>query len=189
MTNRERTSRLGSLDEFAATRGFEPEELSRWGISVEGDVVLIPVLGRHGAWYHREHRPGGSPKYKPRGEGVGNHLYNPLGLGPGADVVWLAEGEFDTLSLVTVGAPAVGVLGAASFDRHWALLYSSALVIVAFDPDSESDEQSKRVGAIMSLFPHVERFDPLKVGGYNDINEWFKADRNDLKAKVSAWSE
>lgn len=60
-------------------------------------------------------------------------------------------------------------------------------MIVAFDPDSESEEQAQRVGTLMSLFPTVERFDPLKVGGYMDINDWFKEDRDDLRKAVEAW--
>lgn len=178
------------LETFAQTRGFTVEELSKWNITVdERGRVLIPTLGRAGSWGNRVHNPMGRPKYRNEHEGQGNHLYNPLGLGPNSREIWLAEGEFDTLSLVTVGAPAVGVLGAAGFREEWALLFAGARVFVAFDPDSESEEQAKRIGAIMSLLPHAVRFDPLVVGGHNDINDWFKVDRLGLKEKVAQWMD
>lgn len=176
------------LAEFAATRGFTEDELLEYGIEMDGSQVRIPLLGGRGTWLYRIHRPNGSPKYKPEREGMGHHLYNPLGLGPHSDEVWLSEGEFDTLSLLTVGAPAVGVLGASGFKRSWRLLFQHARVVVAYDPDSESEEQAKRVRATMDLFPNAERFDPLKVAGYNDINDWFKADRDDLKSVVRSWT-
>ncbi len=179
------------LAEFAATRGFTEDELLKYGIEVDGAQVRIPVLGGgrglKDPWLWRVHRPNGSPKYQPEREGMGHHLYNPLGLGPHSDEVWLSEGEFDTLSLVTVGAPAVGVLGASGFKRAWRLLFQHARVVVAFDPDSESDEQRDRVANLMDLFPRADRFDPLKEGGYMDINDWFKADRDDLELKVKEW--
>lgn len=180
-----------TLAEFAETRGFTEQELLEYGIEVtEKGTVRIPLLGSKGLadpWVHRIHNPNGRPKYKPEIEGMGHHLYNPLGLGPHSPVVWLAEGEFDTLSLLVVGAPAVGVLGASGFRRAWRLLFNHARVIVAFDPDSESEEQATRARNLMDLFPRAERFDPLKVGGYMDINEWFKADRDDLKGQVRSW--
>ena len=178
-------------EQFAHSRGFEPEELDRWGIYIEDDLVIIPVLGRNGVWYEREHRPGGSPKYRPRAglKDVGNHLYNPLGLGPGSPVVWIAEGEFDTLSLVTVGAPALGVLGATTFQEHWSLLYSHAKVVIALDPDTESDQQGTAVLHLAQLWPEaqVSRFDPMAQGGYPDLNDWFKADRRGFQEVVESW--
>ena len=104
------------LETFAPTRGFTAEELSKYGVRVEGDTVEIPILGRGGTWYSRVHRPDGCPKYEGP-KGMASHLFNPLGLGPGTDEVWIAEGEFDTLSLVVVGIPALGVLGAGNFNR------------------------------------------------------------------------
>jgi hypothetical protein len=117
-----------TLNEYASKRGFTKQELQQYDIRLEGDVVVIPTLGRNGAWYEREHRPDGVPKYKtPQGETI--HLYNPLGLGPNTDEVWIAEGEFDTLSLVVSGVPAVGLSGATSWNEKWWLLYARARVV------------------------------------------------------------
>ncbi len=178
-----------TLEEFSATRGFTEDELAKWDITTEGEVVFIPTLGRSRAWYRRIHRPNGQPKYRPEHEGVEQHLYNPLGLGPNSTEVWIAEGEFDTLSLVTVGAPAVGMLGATSFRREWALLFSHARIILALDPDTESSEQAARVQTLAQLWPEhqVERFDPQVEGGYDDLNDWFREDRKGFTRTVLAW--
>lgn len=168
-----------TLNELAKSRGFTEEELSEWGIRIEGDVVAIPTLGRSGAWYERIYNPHGNPKYRgPKGAPA--HLYNPLGLGPNTDEVWIAEGEFDTLSLIVAGADAVGVLGAGNFRAEWALLFSEAYIVLALDPD---DAGEKSMDKLAALWPagQVSRFDPSP---YEDINDWLQADREGLVEAV-----
>jgi hypothetical protein len=170
------------FDTWARSRGFEPEELAKYGIKAEGDIVVIPTLGRAGAWYERKHRPDGSPKYEsPAGSNA--HLYNPLGLGPHSPEVWIAEGEFDTLSLIAVGAPAIGVLGAGNFNRHWQLLFAGAELVIAFDPDQAGRSHAEKLA---QLWPsgQVSFFDPSP---YGDLNEWFAADRAGFTGAVLAW--
>lgn len=170
------------LEQFAKSRGFTAEELKPFGIRVEGDTVTIPTLGRGGQWYERIHRPGGSPKYLSP-QGAASHLYNPLGLGPHNDEVWIAEGEFDTLSLVVAGAPAVGILGTSSFSEHWALLFEHAEIVLALDSD---DAGNKRAIALAQLWEpgQVSRFDPSP---YNDLNDYFKIDRAGFEEAVKKW--
>jgi DNA primase len=170
------------IETYATKRGFTPEEFVRYGVREDGDRIIIPTLGRKGAWYERIHRPNGNPKYEGP-KGASSHLYNPLGLGPGAEEVWIAEGEFDCLSLVVVGIPAVGVLGAGNFNRHWALLFEGAEIVIAFDPDEAGNTQAEKLA---QLWPEgqVSRFSPLP---YDDLNDWFKADREGFKEAVLAW--
>lgn len=154
--------------------------MSDYGVRVEGSQVIIPLLGRSGAWYERTHRPGGNPKYlSPKGAEA--HLYNPLGVGPGSSEVWLAEGEFDTLALVAVGAPAVGILGKEAFRSEWALLFKQARVVIAIDPDAEA-----RAVQLAALFDPalVSRFDTTP---HKDVNDWFKADRASFERAVLEW--
>jgi hypothetical protein len=170
------------LEQFERSRGFEPGELAEFGVRVEGDIVVIPTLGGQGAWYERTHRPHGSPKYEsPSGSHA--HLYNPLGAGPHSGEVWIAEGEFDTLSLIAVGVTAVGVLGAGAFSRHWALLFEHAEVVIAFDPDEAGRTQAEKLA---QLWPagQVSFFDPSP---YEDLNAWFKADRKGFEEAVQGW--
>src|SRR3990167_5562217 len=172
-----------TLEEFSRSRGFTAEELSKYGVRVEGDTVVIPVAGRMGAWYERIHRPDGHPKYEGP-KGMASHLFNPLGLGPGADEVWIAEGEFDTLSLVVSGIPAVGVLGAGNFNRHWALLFEHARrIVIAFDPDQAGNTQAEKLAQLWEP-GQGSRFDPSP---YEDLNDWFRQDRAAFQAAVLAW--
>jgi len=170
------------LETFAPTRGFTAEELSKYGVRVEEDTVEIPILGRGGTWYSRVHRPDGYPKYEGP-KGMASHLFNPLGLGPGTDEVWIAEGEFDTLSLVVAGIPAVGVLGAGNFNRHWQLLFEHAEIVIAFDND---DAGHKGAGKLAQLWEpgQVSRFDPSP---YEDLNDFFRQNRAGFEAAVLAW--
>ena len=170
-----------SIHEFATSRGFEPEELEYYGIEVrQDDTVVIPVLGRRGSWYERTYHPHSKPKYRsPKGSEA--HLYNPLGLGPHSQQVWIAEGEWDTLSLVVLGAPALGIQGAGNFNRHWALLFQSAEVVLALDPDEAGD---KACDKLAPLFPNVRRF--RVPPPYEDVNDWLTKDRDELTEVIQS---
>lgn len=170
------------LHEFEQSRGFRPGELEQYGVHVEGELVIIPCLGRGGVWYERRHRPFGSPKYETP-PGMAAHLFNPLGIGPGSAEVWIAEGEFDTLSLAASGVDAVGVLGAGNFRREWQLLFASAEIVLAFDPD---DAGRTHMDKLEQLWPQgqVSRFDPSP---YEDLNDWFKRDRAGFEQAVKEW--
>ena len=170
------------LETFAPTRGFTAEELSKYGVRVEEDTVEIPILGRGGTWYSRVHRPDGDPKYEGP-KGMASHLFNPLGLGPGADEVWIAEGEFDTLSLVVAGIPAVGVLGAGNFNRHWQLLFEHAEIVIAFDNDDAGHKGAEKLAQLWEP-GQVSRFDPSP---YEDLNDFFRQNRAGFEAAVLAW--
>lgn len=174
----------GALSEFAKSRGFHPDELARYDIRAEGGHIIIPVLGRNGAWYERQRCDQGChPKYQaPKGEP--SRLYNPLGLGPHSPEVWIAEGELDTLSLIVAGAPAVGVLGTQSFDaRKLALLYEGAEIVIAFDSDEAGESQAERLAQLWPAH-QVSRFDPAP---YGDVNEWMVNDRDGFIEAVQDW--
>lgn len=173
-----------SLESFAPTRGFTARELRERGLHVEGDTIRIPIAGRHGVWYERIHRPGGSPKYESP-KGAARHLYNPLGLGPQSEEVWIAEGEFDTLSLITAGVPACGILGTQTFDKHWIHLFAQAEVVLALDPDDAGEKTAfELAGWIEAKGGRWSRFSPAP---YADLNEWFVDDRAGFTEAVVNW--
>jgi len=173
---------LKLLHDFATSRGFKEQELKDYGIEVRQDgTIVIPVLGRSGTWYERTYHPGGKPKYRsPKGSEP--HLYNPHGLGPNSSQVWIAEGEWDTLSLLVAGAPALGIQGTKTFNRHWALLFQGAQVTLAMDPDEEGDRAADKLAP---LFPNVRRF--RIPHPYGDVNDWLQRDRDGLTEAVQAW--
>lgn len=140
-----RSAHTEDLEELAEARGLSVELLRDVGIWVdEGDPhpIVIPYPNLSGIWYERRRRWVGDnskPKYlSPKRADV--HLYNPLGLGPNADTIWITEGEIDCLSLVEIGRPAVGTQGTKSYDGRWSLLFEHATVVLAFDNDDEGDK-------------------------------------------------
>ena len=164
-------------------RGFTRQELDAYEIREETpDHWIIPVWGRAGIWYERTHCEAGChPKYSaPRGSA--SHLYNPLGLGPQSPEVWLAEGEFDTLSLVCAGIPAVGILGADNFKEEWWLLYLGAEIVLALDPDPKGRETMDRMSMILDA--KQNRYSIFDPSPYSDLNEWFEKDRRQFEKAV-----
>lgn len=161
------------MKELAETRGFSEEFLTEHGVSVDDDPafpIVIKYPHMTGVWYERRRRWIGDtrqPKYHhPKGEDM--HLFNPLLLGPNAEMVWFAEGEFDALALIATGIPAIGVPGASSFKRVARHLYSAALVVIAFDGDAAGREASaKTAGVFVQEKARCFEFDP----GDDDLNE------------------
>lgn len=169
------------LSELADERGFTTEELDHYGIRVAGETAVIPYLGRLGSWYDRLYRPGGNPKYaSPKGSVA--HLYNPEMVGPDVGEVWIAEGEFDTLSLLVAGVSAVGIAGANNFKPEWCLLFEGARVILALDPDEAGRRAMDEIaGWFYRRGTTVEVFDPSP---YGDLNDWFRDDRKGFTSAV-----
>jgi Toprim-like len=167
---------------YESERGFDEGTFNKYQIRVEGEIVYIPTLGRHGAWYEREHRPQGNPKYKSP-TGVESHLYNPAGIGPNSREVWFAEGEFDTITLLMVGAPAVGILGTQAFKVGWRHLFDKANIVLALDSDQAGEETCVKLAQLWTA-EQVTRFNPKP---YGDVNEWYKEDRAGFRRAVLEW--
>ena len=138
------------LEELAEARALSVELLTDVGIRVEEDTshpIVIPYPHLSGTWYERRRRwigDNSKPKYlSPKH--ADPHLYNPLGLGPNAEVVWITEGEIDALSLIEIGRPAVGTQGTSSYDGRWSQLFEHAEVVLAFDADEAGDTFRRKV--------------------------------------------
>ncbi len=164
------------LQELAEARGFAPEFLIDMGVWVDDDPnfpIVIEYRNLLGVWYERRRAWIGSttvPKYlHPKGEAL--HLYNPLRLGPNTPYVWFTEGEFDALTLIALGLPAVGIPGTNAFRMEARHLYSGATVIVACDGDEAGSEAAdKTVGVFIQLRTRVFKF-PTPDG--EDINSLY----------------
>ncbi len=175
-----------NLSEYESERGFDEGTFDTYGITQEGETIYIPTLSRNGAWYEREHKPWGDPAYKYLSPtNAESHLYNPLGLGPNSGEVWLAEGEFDTLSLLSVGAPAVGILGTQAFRRDWRHMFVRKIVL-AFDNDDAGQAATIKMAQIWEGQKDVT-LSVFTPEPYSDINEWFIEDRAGLRRAVLEW--
>ena len=179
------------ITDFAESRGFTGEFLSRYGVrhAVEaddcpeyGDWIAIPYRNLTGTWHNKyRNLADKGPKYfAPHGSDA--HLYNPALVGPDAEIVWLTEGEFDCLSLIAIGHKAVGVPGVTGFKPVWKHLFSDAVVIVAFDPDDAGRNAAIKVA---SLFRRSHVFDQYPDG--RDLNDWFKDDPNGMFDTIDDW--
>lgn len=144
-----------SLEVIEEYRGISVETLEQYGIEwVEDDdyAVRVPYYNYNGTWYDRKLL---DPRLDPKGRpkvlsppNANRHLYNPMRLGPNADLVIFCEGEYDTLSVLDVGFPAVGIQGAKTFRGLWARLFEGAVNVISFDGDSAGKEAAHDVRRI-----------------------------------------
>ena len=181
---------------FAKSRGFDPDFLASFGVHLAGQDedktgwVAIPYPHLSGVWHVRYRNVGTEgPKYfAPAGSST--HLYNPLHLGPNADEVWFAEGEFDTLALIAAGQPAIGIPGARVakkvFASEWRLLFDSAQVVVGFDPDEAGEAASVRLAQAFAPRSTVFNRYPDGVGDWND---WWRTDPDGMIASLERFRE
>jgi len=134
-----------SLEIVEEYRGISVETLEEAGVWWKEDddyAVRIPYRYLDGEWYTRimlnpeinSTTYSGPKVLSPKNAEY--HLYNPLRLGPNADLVFFCEGEYDTLSVIDCGFPAVGSQGTNTFNPVWARLFGGAINCIAFDGDT-----------------------------------------------------
>jgi len=184
------TAGTTSLDELAEARGLPATLLSEVGIYAGDTGYKIPYPNLTGIWYEREMPYSGYPKYlSPKG--AEPHLYNPKQIGPDVGSVWIAEGEFDTLTLINLGVNAVGLPGTGTmtpdedgetkgrFRKAWVhLFWSCRPIIIAMDPD-EAGQKATR--GLKVAWPHAVVFENEH---YDDLNDWWLKDPEGLRAAV-----
>ena len=182
-----------TIEDYARERGFHVDELTDHGLVIalpdevpmSGAWVRIPYKHLTGEWHRKYRNLGhGDPKYW-MPHGAQKHIYNPLGLGPNADVVWITEGEFDALALIALGYPAIGVPGVTGWNTTWNHLYSEATVIVMFDSDDAGQGAAPKVA---SQFKNGAQFTAYP-DGIKDANDWLKIDRNGMAESLHNWAK
>lgn len=192
------------MNELAERRGLELATLTDAGIErVDGGWLdgwyRIPYPNATGIWKWRYSNPNPGEHPKIRDDpGAQFHIYNPLGLGPGEPEVWFAEGEFDTLCLVEAGLPALGIHGTANvpdpkhvdeesqprksrFQPGWKHLFLGSRVIVMLDNNEAGWKAARKLAALLE----GETFD--RWDDYDDINDWWIADKKGMKNAISAY--
>ena len=191
--------RVSELTELAEWRGISIQTLLAAQVHVTEDGWWgIPYLHMTGSWYTRKRYPGTPPAGVPKflsPKKAQPHLYNPLRLGPNVDEVWFCEGEFDTLSLVDAGVPAIGYPGVETiveygddsgeerkvrFKDSWRLLFSECTVVAAGDMD---DAGKRAIRGILRAFsPNSYHFQVNTKFG--DINDWWREDAAGLAGAI-----
>lgn len=122
-----------------------------------GHSIAIPYLDAQGRWRstrYRHLRPNMSHKYDQL-KGTRQHLYGVERVNE--PVVYLCEGEFDSLVLTQMGFPAAGIAGATNFDRSWRFLFrNSDLVLVVMDSDDAGRKAAMRIAAQISTVTNAD---------------------------------
>lgn len=132
-----------SLEIVEEHRGISVDTLEKagvwWNEESKNYPVTVPYPYLGGEWYERVMvDPRTQPAVQPKVLSPKNaeyHLYNPLRIGPNADLVFFCEGEYDTLSVIDCGFDAVGSQGTNTFNPVWARLFGGAINCIAFDGD------------------------------------------------------
>lgn len=164
--------------EYLEDRGFDFDFATAHGLAPSSDDdyvgegwIRIRYPNLLGEWDPRFNNYQGLPGPKYQGPpGSGTHLYNPLRLGPNAPVIWFAEGEYDTLSLIRVGIPAIGIPGAAvagRFRNEWRLLFDGCLhIVLALDNDKAGNDAASK---LLQVWPQAERWNLPEGVDLNDL--------------------
>lgn len=162
------------IEEVAIWRGLQLATLLQYGVKVDDHPthpIVFPYPNLTGVWYERRRAWVGDSRANKylSPKGTSPHLYNPLHLGPNAGQVWFCEGEFDTLTLIENGIPALGVAGTNAFNRKWVHLYEDSTVVVAYDGDPAGIEAA---GKLVEVFRdrRTRAFSLPTPDGY-DLNE------------------
>lgn len=178
---------MSVLSGFAEARGLPTSGLTRFGIDVcpsdgpRPGWIRIPYTHRTGTWGYRYRNPAPRDKrdryWNPPGQEV--HLYNPAHVGFTNREVFFTEGEMDTLVLLHLGLPAVGLPGAnAAFRREWVHLFKGADAYLLMDGDDAGRDAAQK------LLDGFKKYDMSAMridlpNGY-DVNDLYLEDRDEL---------
>jgi len=167
-------------------RGISTDVLEAMGVSYEekGDWkwFVFPVMDKDGKTLFRKLKkhPDG-PKEQPRA------MYDPKGstatlwplpyMSPnnsGSLRVWLAEGESDTLTLLSLGENAVtSTSGAGTFRPDWLEHFPERCTVIGcYDNDEAGESGWKKVEEIFTNRPDITLRRVRIPGGNKDINEY-----------------
>ena len=184
---------LEIVEEYRGISVATLEECGVWWKEDDKYAVRVPYRNYDGEWYTRVML---DPRITPEGPKVlspknaEHHLYNPLRLGPNADLVFFCEGEYDTLSVIDAGFPAVGSQGTGTFNPVWARLYGGAVNCIAFDGDTAGVKASRTLrkffadqGSYAYLVGTSEQYDlnDLHQQGILDEFLWEFLEENEIE--------
>jgi DNA primase len=161
------------LDWFIS-RGISEETIANAGIFHDGSRIVIPVFDQDGKLifnkYRRDPYSLVGPKYTYDNGGKVS-LYGIANL-PQSNRIFICEGEFDCLLLMSKGFCAVTSTGGAnSFQEEWIPLFAGKEVFVCLDNDKAGRDGTLR---ICNMMPNVKTIPlPPDVGEHGDITDFF----------------
>lgn len=170
------TSKKHWYEYLTNTRGLKPDIVKRAQITQKQGWLYLPVFNTLGEFMFGKHRvlpwnPDQSLRYK---YDVGGHtaLYNAQNI-PGADIIYITEGEIDALtidSLEIAGVTAVSSTGGCmSFKSEWAEHFAAKKVVVIYDADGPGVVGAAHTVAKFRNKEIIVIFIPANLG--KDVND------------------
>jgi hypothetical protein len=165
-------------------RGWTPEAIERLDLGFDGERVTFPVYDQSGERIgFTRYRPNGQPKMK-ADPGTARQLFPPPeGIADDelVGLLWLVEGEPDTVRMWSIGLPAVGVPGAQNWRDEWAPRFSGrhVRVLVCFDCDAAGRANAARTARALvaaGLDARVLDLDLDRDDGY-DLSDFLERAR------------
>ena len=163
-------SRVGEL------RGWTAEAMARLGLGYDGRRIVFPIEDGAGQLvgvgrYLPGERANGAPKMLADAGSIRELWPAPESLN-GDRTVWLVEGEPDAVSVASIGMPAVGVPGVASWRSEWAERFTGRDVTICTDCDDQgrglaaqiSDDLLQHAASVRVLDLDSTRSDGHDVG-------------------------
>lgn len=142
------------IRDYLNLRGITDLVISKYNISWNGINIVIPVYNEGDKWifnkYRRDPESELGPKYK-YDPGTSTSLFNRFALEQPQESVYIVEGEFDALALISQGLVAVSSTGGAgSFDKNWDKLFKDVKdVYICYDADAPGINGAINVQSIL----------------------------------------
>lgn len=150
-------------------RGWSERALQRFEVGCDGERATWPVYDAHGHLVNVcRYRPGGKPKMRAL-PGRPRELF-PAPEAVEGEVLWLVEGEPDSVSMFELGIPATGVPGVGTWQAGWAERFHGRRVVVCFDCDRQGREAAQKRAAVLianGVQAWTTDLDPGRECGYD----------------------
>ncbi len=190
------------LDYLVRQRFVSMEVIEQFQLGLHMGRISIPVKNEYGLYVNaKRYKPNGKPKiisYKiedePRSYGSPTMLF-PVSVMMNTsdeDVVFVTEGELDTLALLSLGIMAVtGTSGAKAWPVQYNELFRNREVVIAYDNDADGTKYDQRVMRHLSSIARVIKrlkIPHIKYGKQHekttkDVTDWIKVDPTMRKAE------
>ncbi len=164
------------LKNFSDDRGIPIDTLRKHRIGWDGYAYTLPIFHENGFLIgFRRKIPEGDTISK-KGSRAGLFNVECLKTAPYGAVVYICEGEWDTMSMEAHGYEfVVGVPGALTFLKEWVHLFKGKHVVLLYDADQTGRECSKKVAQMLcDIALSVKNVDLAKVLSHGkDVRDYF----------------
>lgn len=163
---------------YLTSRGFDELFIKEFGlVEKEGEGVKFPYPAEPDEtqlYKYRWLKEDAKNKFSYRPKGLGKRLYDPRRYMNGTGEMVLCAGEFDTMIMLSLGFPAVGVPGEGSFKEEWAKpCRNHQKITIIFDGDDAGRKgaikAAEKIGGevFVARVPEGKDVNDLYLDGWN----------------------